>query len=102
MPDFIIFAKLLSGGNTGIGQETVKALYHSNQNYHILLGGRNFEKAQLACQDVITEAVQNTIEPFLVDVESDESIEAAFNQIAAKYDRVDCLINNAGLSHNIS
>ncbi|KOS47070.1 hypothetical protein ACN38_g1921 [Penicillium nordicum] len=89
---------VITGGNTGIGQETVKALYHSNQNYHILLGGRNFEKAQLACQDVITEAVQNTIEPFLVDVESDESIEAAFNQIAAKYDRVDCLINNAGAS----
>jgi Short-chain alcohol dehydrogenase of unknown specificity len=42
------------------------------------------------------------VEPFLVDVESDESIEAAFDQIAAKYGRVDCLINNAGLSHNIS
>ncbi|CAI7643508.1 unnamed protein product [Penicillium viridicatum] len=89
---------VITGGNTGIGLETVKALYHSNQNYHILLGGRNLEKAQLACQNVITEAVQNTVEPFLVDVESDESIEAAFNQIAAKHDRIDCLINNAGAS----
>ncbi|CAI7662337.1 unnamed protein product [Penicillium glandicola] len=87
---------VITGANTGIGLETVKALYHSDQHYHIFLGGRNLEKAQLACQDVTTEASQSTVEPFLVDVESDESIEAAFDQIAAKYDRVDCLINNAG------
>ncbi|CAG8908984.1 unnamed protein product [Penicillium egyptiacum] len=87
---------VITGGNTGIGLETVKALYQSDQHYHILLGGRNLNKAQIACQNIITEAAQSTVVPFLVDVESDESIEAAFDQIAAKYDRVDCLINNAG------
>ncbi|KAJ6125009.1 hypothetical protein N7471_012326 [Penicillium samsonianum] len=87
---------VITGANTGIGLETVKALYQSDQHYRILLGGRNLEKAQLACQNVTTEGTQNTVEPFLVDVESDESIEAALDQIAAKYDRVDCLINNAG------
>lgn len=101
-PNVILFAKFLSGANTGIGLETVKALYQSDQHYRILLGGRNLEKAQLACQNVTTEGTQNTVEPFLVDIESDESIEAALDQIAAKYGRVDCLINNAGLSHDIS
>ncbi|KAJ5964491.1 uncharacterized protein N7479_004367 [Penicillium vulpinum] len=89
---------VITGANTGIGLETVKALYQSDQHYHILLGGRSLEKAQQACRDVTTEAIQSTVEPFLVDIESDESIEAAFNQIAAKYDRIDCLINNAGAS----
>ncbi|GIK04407.1 hypothetical protein Aspvir_008490 [Aspergillus viridinutans] len=66
---------VITGANTGIGLETVKALCQSNQKYHILLGSRNLENAQ-----------------------SDESIDAAFGQIAAKYDRIDCLINNAGAS----
>ncbi|KAJ5142963.1 uncharacterized protein N7515_001750 [Penicillium bovifimosum] len=87
---------VITGANTGIGLETVKALCQSDQKYHILLGSRNEEKGQVACQSLATIATQSTVEPFLVDVESDESIDAAFAQIAAKYDRVDCLINNAG------
>jgi NAD(P)-dependent dehydrogenase (short-subunit alcohol dehydrogenase family) len=79
--------------------EIVKALCQSDQKYHVLLGSRNEEKGQVACQNLATLATQSTVEPFLVDVESDDSIDAAFAQIAAKYDRVDCLINNAGLSH---
>ncbi|KAF7592430.1 hypothetical protein BBP40_000278 [Aspergillus hancockii] len=87
---------VITGANTGIGLETVKSLLRSSQRYHILLGGRNIEKAQLASHSLPTETSQSTVEPFQVDVESDESIDAAFKQIAAKYDRVDCLINNAG------
>ncbi|KAJ5788399.1 hypothetical protein N7457_003389 [Penicillium paradoxum] len=87
---------VITGANTGLGLETVKALYHSDRRYHILLGTRNAEKGQLACQTLATLSLQNTVEPFVVDVESDESIDAAFKQIAGKYDRIDCLINNVG------
>ncbi|KAB8261687.1 hypothetical protein BDV32DRAFT_148334 [Aspergillus pseudonomiae] len=87
---------IITGANTGIGLETVKSLLRSSQKYHILLGGRNLEKAQSACQNIDSGTSPSSIEPFQVDVESDESIEAAFKHISAKYERVDCLINNAG------
>ncbi|KAE8156086.1 hypothetical protein BDV40DRAFT_92001 [Aspergillus tamarii] len=87
---------VITGANTGIGLETVKSLLRSSQEYHILLGGRDLKKAQLACQNLSSETSRSSVEPFQVDVESDESIEAAFKHISAKYDRIDCLINNAG------
>ncbi|KAL4809799.1 hypothetical protein BDV18DRAFT_150318 [Aspergillus unguis] len=88
---------VITGANTGIGFETVKALLDSAQAYHIFLGGRSLDKAQQACKDLPSGSA-STVEPFQVDVESDESIEAAFKHISTKYDRVDCLINNAGAS----
>ncbi|KAE8393748.1 hypothetical protein BDV23DRAFT_180197 [Aspergillus alliaceus] len=92
---------VITGANTGIGFETVKSLWRSTQKYHILLGGRNLEKAQQACQRLCEETSQSSVEPFHVDVESDKSINAAFQYISAKYDRVDCLINNAGACFDI-
>ncbi|TVY48611.1 Short-chain dehydrogenase/reductase [Lachnellula occidentalis] len=88
---------VITGANTGIGLETVKSLLRSSQKYHILLGGRNFEKARLAAEHSISEATsQSSVEPFEVDVESDESIQKAYEAIAAKHPRIDCLVNNAG------
>ncbi|TVY42421.1 Short-chain dehydrogenase/reductase [Lachnellula subtilissima] len=90
---------VITGANTGIGLETVKSLLRSSQKYHILLGGRNFEKARLAAENSTSEAIsQSSVEPFEVDVESDESIQRAYEAIAAKHPRVDCLINNAATS----
>lgn len=84
------------GANTGIGLETVKSLRRSSERYHILLGGRDLEKAQQACRSLASENSSSSVEPFLVDVESDESIGLAHEKIASQHDRVDILINNAG------
>ncbi|TVY53624.1 Short-chain dehydrogenase/reductase tropE [Lachnellula cervina] len=90
---------VITGANTGIGLETVKSLLRSSQKYHILLGGRNFEKSRLAAESSTSEATsQSSVEPFEVDVESDESIQRAYEAIAAKHPRIDCLVNNAGSS----
>lgn len=88
---------LITGGNTGIGYETVKALLSSERLYHILLGGRNIQKAQDAVKLAISEVKsESTIEAIQVDVESDESISRAFEHVSSNHPRVDCLINNAG------
>jgi hypothetical protein len=39
---------LVTGANTGLGYQIVRALCQSNQSYDILLGGRSLEKAQQA------------------------------------------------------
>jgi NAD(P)-dependent dehydrogenase (short-subunit alcohol dehydrogenase family) len=88
----------ITGANTGLGLETVKSLYRSPNPYTILLGGRNLSKADDATEEVQKEypSSQSTVEPVEIDIESDESIEKAFDTISAKYDRLDVLINNAG------
>ncbi|KAF1365818.1 short chain dehydrogenase [Lizonia empirigonia] len=67
------------------------------QKYHILLGGRVLEKAKRASEEALgNSSSQSSVEPFLVDVESDESIMKAYEDIADRHPRIDCLVNNAG------
>lgn len=92
---------LVTGANTGIGFETVKALYnHASKQYDILLGGRSIEKAKAAAESLksANPGSKSTITPFQIDISSDESIEKAFTEVSSLYDRVDALVNNAGAS----
>src|SRR6266568_740092 len=90
---------LVTGGNNGIGYETVKAFLQSDKTYHVLLGSRSLEKAKLAIETLHKECPEstNTIEALQVDLTSDESIEKAFEQVKANPGHIDALINNAGM-----
>lgn len=94
---------LITGGNTGIGYETVKALLQSSQAYLVLMGSRSLEKAKAAIEQLKTEVPQtaSSVEALQIDVASDESIEKAFETVKASYGHIDSLINNAGKSHRI-
>lgn len=86
---------LITGGNNGIGYETVKAFLHSDKAYHILLGSRSLEKAKLAVETLYQEcpeSTNNTIEVVQIDVTSDESIEKAFERIRDSRGHIDALI----------
>ena len=88
---------LITGGNTGIGYETVKALLKSDKHYHVLLGGRNIDKAKEAARRATSEIESKSkVEPLLVDVSCDESIQQAFGMVSSSHSHIDCLINNAG------
>jgi NADP-dependent 3-hydroxy acid dehydrogenase YdfG len=89
---------LITGANTGLGFETIKALYRSSNPYTILLGGRSIQKAQDAIQLAKSE-IENSpsrLTAIQVDIEDDHSISKAFDEVSTKYGRVDVLINNAG------
>jgi len=90
---------LVTGGNNGIGYETVKALLQSDKAYHVLLGSRSLEKAKLAIETLYKECPEstNTVEAVQVDLTSDQSIEKAFEQVKASPGHIDTLINNAGM-----
>lgn len=88
---------LITGANTGIGYEVVKALLRSDKAYSILLGGRDLTKAEQAAATPQNEIVSKcTVTPIQIDVESDDSIEQARSYVEQKFGRLDCLINNAG------
>jgi len=88
----------ITGANTGLGLEVVKALFRSTKPYTILLGGRNIEKANAAVREVGAEFPQSSTvaTAVQVDIEDDESIQKVSDLVEKQYGRVDVLINNAG------
>ena len=93
---------LITGANTGIGFETVKALAGSNQAYTILLGGRSLEKVKTAVAAAKKEfpSSASTLVPIQIDIESDDSIESAFAEVQSKFGKLDVLVNNAGKDYS--
>ena len=89
---------LITGGNTGIGFECVKALYASPQAHTILMGSRSLEKATEAISKLQTEIADSKSEviPIQIDIEDDASIDAAVKEVESRYGRIDTLLNNAG------
>ena len=89
---------LITGGNTGLGLETVKALFRSPKAYTVLLAGRSLEKANAAIKEVQTRFPQSPsgIVAVQVDIEDDKSISQLFEHVVKTYGRLDVLINNAG------
>lgn len=104
---------LITGGNTGLGYEIVKALIQ-NGDYEIIISARSAQKANSAIAKLKSEVPSSTstLSSVSIDIESDESIQSAFKELSAKYSKIDTLINNAGnfsppsythaLSHSIS
>ncbi|TDZ27418.1 Short-chain dehydrogenase/reductase tropE [Colletotrichum spinosum] len=89
---------VITGANKGLGYQAVKTLLGSDKKYHIFLGSRDLVKGQEAADTARKEVPSHsTVEPLQLDVESDESIQKAYEKVESKCDRVDVLINNAGV-----
>lgn len=89
---------LVTGGNTGIGYESVKALYASSEPHIVLMGSRSIEKAHDAIKQLQSEVTETKSEvvPVQIDIEDDASIERLHKDIESKYGKLDVLVNNAG------
>lgn len=88
---------LITGANSGIGYETVKALLESPRPYYIYLGSRSIDKGNEAAGLLRNEFPESrsSIEVVQIDVSSDSSIAAACEEVTqAGY--LDVLVNNAG------
>ncbi|CAJ2503506.1 Uu.00g109000.m01.CDS01 [Anthostomella pinea] len=89
---------LITGGNTGIGFEAVKALYKTDTPYEIVIGCRTVAKGETAIEELKKEVPQSpsTLSTLQVDLSSDESLEKAAETMTSKHGRIDTLINNGG------
>ena len=94
-PSLIGKTALVTGGNIGLGFETVKAL--ASKGAHVLLAARNEEKGKAAVAEVQKLIPNAQVELLRLDLASQRSIRAAAAEVGNKFSQLDLLINNAGI-----
>ncbi|KAF7504474.1 hypothetical protein GJ744_002211 [Endocarpon pusillum] len=79
-------------------ESIVRSLCNSDQAYDIIVGGRSLSKAQDAISSAVEEfpSSRSKLFPIQVDIEQDDSIRHAFNEVQSKFGKLDALVNNAG------
>lgn len=85
---------LITGGNSGIGLEAAKMLAAAGGD--IVIACRNADKAQQAVAE-INAADIGTADAISLDLSSMESVRQAAAEFRSRHDRLDALINNAGI-----
>jgi len=86
---------LITGSTDGIGLETAKKL--ASQGHHVLLHGRNPEKLKAAEKTVSELSTGGRVESYLADLSRMANVEALAKAVAEKHNKLDVLINNAGI-----
>lgn len=93
---------LVTGANTGLGYHAARELASQRHgSYHVLVGARSIAKAEGAIKQILEtdkDVKQSSIEPLEIDLDSDESIEAAAKLVESKHGKLDILVNNAGIA----
>lgn len=84
---------LVTGANKGIGLEIARQL--ARAGIAVIMGARNLQRGQDAASDLAKTGLD--IEAIEIDLTDEASIASAAAKIAAKYNRLDILINNAGI-----
>ncbi len=83
---------LVTGANKGIGKAIVRGL--AQKGMTVLLGARNPERGIQAARELSNDG---TVLFLQLDVTDEASVQAAAREIAARYGRLDVLVNNAGI-----
>ncbi|USP78028.1 uncharacterized protein yc1106_05302 [Curvularia clavata] len=96
IPDLSGKVVLVTGGNNGLGKETVTQLA-KHTPARIYLGARNEEKAKAAIADIKKESPNANIIFLKIDLASFSSIAKAVRVFLSENDRLDILVNNAGI-----
>jgi NAD(P)-dependent dehydrogenase (short-subunit alcohol dehydrogenase family) len=86
---------VVTGANTGLGYETAAAL--AARGAHVVLAVRNLDKGKAAADLIVRRYPGAEVSLQELDLTSLESVREAANQLRAAHDRIDLLVNNAGV-----
>lgn len=84
---------LVTGANKGLGRETVRRL--AGKGWRVFLAARDRGRGSQAADALAGEGLE--VEFVELDVSSQESVAAAVQAVAERVDRLDVLVNNAGV-----
>jgi len=86
---------VITGCNSGIGYQT--ALKLAKDGHRIIMLARDSKKSKDAFDAIKSNSLNQSVDFIPVDLSLLGSVRDAIDTIKAKYDRIDCLVNNAGL-----
>lgn len=96
IPDLSGKVILVTGGNIGLGKEAILELARHNPA-KIYMGSRNKEKGEAAVAEIRDEVPKANIVFLPMDLSSFTSVQRAAHTFLAENDRLDILMNNAGI-----
>src|SRR6201990_643047 len=95
IPDQTGRVAVITGANTGLGYETAAAL--ADHGARVVLAVRNLDKGKDAAARITANSPHADVALQELDLTSLDSVRAAADQLRSAHDRIDLLINNAGV-----
>ena len=95
MPDMTGKIVIITGANSGLGLESTKAI--AAKGATVVMACRNMSKAEKAQAEVLAGNPSAKLDVMQLDNASLASVKAFADAFKAKYDRLDLLLNNAGV-----
>jgi retinol dehydrogenase-14 len=86
---------LITGGTSGIGKATAVALAAMGAN--VVIVGRNQERGEAAVEEIKAQSHNESVELMLADLSVQAEVRRLAEGFLERYDRLDMLVNNAGL-----
>lgn len=86
---------IITGANIGIGYETALALYEKGA--HVILACRDINKANEAAAQIRLTSENGTVDVLHLDLSDLDSVKAAAEAFKSEHQKLDLLINNAGV-----
>ncbi|OBV10354.1 SDR family NAD(P)-dependent oxidoreductase [Erythrobacter dokdonensis] len=85
----------ITGANSGLGQETARAMAATGA--HVIMAGRDQARLDEAVAAIRQSVPQARLDTITLDLASLESIRAATSRARQRFEKIDLLINNAGV-----
>jgi NAD(P)-dependent dehydrogenase (short-subunit alcohol dehydrogenase family) len=95
IPDLSGKIAIVTGANSGIGYEMARAL--ARKQTTVILACRNKDKGEAAVRQIAQAYPQAKAELVQLDLSDLASVRRFAGEFASRYDRLDMLINNAGI-----
>lgn len=86
---------VVTGANTGLGFETARIM--AQHGAAVVLACRSIDKATEAARRIRAAVPGSSLSPLALDLSSLASVRGAADQLHAERDRIDLLVNNAGM-----
>jgi NAD(P)-dependent dehydrogenase (short-subunit alcohol dehydrogenase family) len=86
---------MVTGANAGIGKATALAL--AKQGATVVMVSRNRARGELAVEEVVARSGNPQVELLVADFASQASVRQLARNFLARHDKLDVLINNAGV-----